>query len=129
MIFDKQLTFADRQHLLATGYSYDTIDLGEAKTLGDDNLNFVVTVNAESGTNTVTAELQTSSDNSTFAVAASVVRPTGAKSFGLPLGNLALKRYNRVRFVVGGSNDVTLTAGITAGVQEWKAVADSARIG
>ena len=129
MIIDKQLTFSDRQRLLATGYSTDTIDLGDKKPLGDDLLNLVVLVNDEVGATVFTAELQTRSDNATFTTAAALPRPAGQKSFGISLGNLALKRYARICFTLsGGAPDLTATAAIVAGVQDWRAVADSPRI-
>lgn len=130
MIFDKQLTASSKQQLLATGYSTDVIDLGQAHPAGLDDLNFAVVVSAESGTNpTLTAELQHSTDNSTFTVAASIVKPSGKKVFGFSLRDLKLNRYQRVRYALGGTSpDYTVTAGLLTGVQDWIATADSVRI-
>lgn len=130
MIFDKPLTFSDRQHLLATGYSTDSIDLAYSRPLGDDHLGFRVSVLAEAGTDpTLSVELQTSSDNSTFTTAVSLNKPAGKKFFGLPLANLALGRYVRLRYVLGGTSpEYTITSGFLIGEQADASHPDSPRI-
>lgn len=129
MIFDKQTTFCDDQRFLATGNSVDVIDLGKATTYADDSLSLVVCVTAEVGNTAFAAELETSSDNSSFTKVLGLTRPTGHNTFAAGLGGLRLQRYNRVRInISSGSPDVTVTAAIAAGFQQWHAPADSPRI-
>ncbi len=129
MILDQSLTMSNRQSLLATAYSIDTIDLGQAHPNGDDNLSLYIHVQAESGTNpTMTAELETSADNSTFTKVGSVTKIAGNREMAMRLLRLPFKRYLRVRYVLGGTSPAyTVTASLVTGVQAWTAVADSAR--
>lgn len=129
MILDQQLTMSNRQQLLATAYSVDVIDLGQARPNGYKELTLYAHVQAESGTNpTLTIELETSADNSTFTKVSSVTKIANDREMMMGLENLSLKRYLRLRHVVGGTSpSYTVTAGLVAGVQAWKAVADSVR--
>lgn len=130
MIFDRNLQMSNDQQLLATGYSTDTLDLGQTSPLGFDDLNFVTVISAESGiAPTISVELQHSTDNSTFTTVTTLSRPTGKKIFGFGLQNLRLNRYIRCRYVIGGTNpDFTVTTGFVAGVQDWAALPDSSKI-
>lgn len=128
MIHDKSLVMSDRQVILATAYSTDVIDLGQDRPNGYKELTLYAHVQAESGTSpTLTIELETSADNSTFVKAGSVTKIAGNREMMMGLENLALKRYLRLRHVVGGTSpSYTVTAGLVTGVQAWKAGADSA---
>ena len=107
----------------------EVIDLGKATTHADDALSLVVSVTAELGNTAFAVELETSSDNSSFTKVLGLTRPTGHNTFAAGLGGLRLQRYNRVRInISSGSPDVTVTAAIAAGFQQWHAPADSPRI-
>ncbi len=128
MILDQQLTMSNRQALVGTAYSIDTIDLGQERPNGYAELTLYCHIQGESGTNpTLTMELETSADNSTFTKIGSVTKRANERELALGLENLSVKRYNRLRFVLGGTSpSYNLTAGFVTGVQQWKAVADSA---
>ncbi len=129
MILDQALTMSNRQALLATDYSTDTIDLGQAYPIGTSSLSLYIHVNAEGGTTpTLLAELETSSENSTFTKAVGITKPTGKKAFGIPLRNLSIKRYLRLRYVLAGTSpSYTITASLVAGEQYNEALPDSPR--
>lgn len=128
MILDQQLTMSNRQQLLATAYSIDTIDIGQARPSGDDMLSLYAHIQAESGTNpTLTIELESSADNSTFTKVGSVVKSAGKREMAMRLERVPFNRYLRLRYVLGGTSPTyTVTAGLVTGVQDWTARADSA---
>jgi len=105
MFLDSTLTMSNRQALVATAYSIDTIDLGQDHPAGDDNLSLYIHVQAESGTNpTLTAELETSADNSTFTKVGGVTKIAGKREMAMKLQRVPFKRYLRVRYVLGGTS-------------------------
>ncbi len=129
MILDRALTMSDRQALVASSYSTDTVDLGQAYSNGNDALSLYIHVIAQGGTSpTLVVELETSSDNSTFTKVIGITKPTVKRELGCALKGLNLKRYNRVRHVLGGTSPTfTLTAGFVVGCQQWEALPDSPR--
>ena len=120
---------SDRQVLLATGYSTDVTDLGQERPTGYAELTLYAHVQSESGTSpSLTMELETSADNSTFTKIGSVTKRANDREMAMGLERLPIKRYNRLRFVLGGTSpSYQVTAGFVTGVQQWKAVADSSR--
>lgn len=135
MILDKELMFSDTQVVIATGYSTDQI--AQPPNAGyrlDQALQIIV--KAVSGTSpTLTVELESSADGSTgWEKAIGLVIPPGYKQDALDLDGLTLKRYLRLRYVVGGTSpSFTITAGLVPGggfsdARRIQDLADSPRI-
>lgn len=117
MIIDAQQQFSDKQAVTSTGYSTNSVEIPPGLTAGIDQAVQVV-VRSESGTNpTLTVELETSADDSTYTKLVGIKKPDGDKVFNIALGSISgLKKYLRLRYVVGGvSPAYNLTAMLVAG--------------
>lgn len=132
MILDDTNLFSDSQVVTTTAASEDYIDLGATGTptggaaaltrdIGGGHMGeFVLVIEAQSGTSpTLTVALQVD-DNASFTSATEVLQftPTvtaGNKmSFKLPEG--INERYVRLNYTVGGTSpSITISAGITMG--------------
>lgn len=126
MILDKPLTFSSRQALIANAYSTDSPDLNGVQL---DGLVLHIAIQSESGASpTLAVELETSSDGDTYSKVFGITKPVGAKEFGCGMHNLRLKRYVRLRYVLGGSAPAfTVTTGLVSGSQLNQAYPDSPR--
>jgi hypothetical protein len=126
MILDKALTFSDRQALAANTYSTDSLDIGGVQV---DGLVLHLALQSESGTSpTLDVELETSSDGNTYSMVFGLKKPAGAMEFGSGLHGVRLKRYVRLRYVLGGSIPAfVVTAALVTGSQLNRAYPDSPR--
>ena len=129
MILDQNLTMSNRQALVGTDYSTNTIDLGQAYPQGSDTLFLYVHVISSAGTlPTLSVELETSNDNSTFIKVFDIKKPENMNAFSIGLKGQPIKRYVRLRHVLGGgSPSFNLTAGLVVGQQMNEAYPDSPR--
>lgn len=117
MFIDAEQQFSNKQAVTSTGYSTDTIEIPPGLTAGIDQAVQIV-VRSESGTApTLTVELETSADNSTFTKLVGVAKPEGDKMFKIALESISgLKKYLRLRYVLGGvSPAYNITAMLVAG--------------
>ncbi len=117
MYIDAEQQFSDKQAVLVTAYSTNTVEIPPGLTAGVDQAVQVV-VRSESGsTPTLEVELETSADNSTFTKLVGVKHKAGSKFINIPLESASgLKKFLRLRYVVGGvSPAYNLTAMLVAG--------------
>lgn len=117
MMIDAEQQFSDKQALTATGYSTNTVEIPPGLTAGIDQAVQVI-VRSESGTNpTLTVELETSADDSTYTKLVGIKKPAGDKLLNIALGSISgLKKFLRLRYVVGGvSPAYNITSMLVAG--------------
>lgn len=116
MIIDKSLMFSDKQAVSVTGYSTDTLEIPPGLNAGVD-MAVQVVVRSESGTNpTLDVELEASADNLAFTKVAGVRKPAGEDVFSIPLSQISgLKKYLRLRYVLGGTSTYNITAMLLEG--------------
>lgn len=117
MIIDKDLMFSDKQDVVATGYSTDTLEITPGLYAGID-MAVQVIVRSESGTNpTLNVELETSADKSTFTKLLGTKKPAGEDVFNNGLHGISgLKKYLRLRYVLGGTSpEYNITAMLMEG--------------
>lgn len=133
MYIDAEQQFSDKQAVTSTGYSTNSVEIPPGLTAGIDQAVQVV-VRSESGTNpTLTVELETSADDSTYTKVVGMPKPAGDKVFNIALDNISgLKKFLRLRYVVGGTSPAyNITSMLVAGdgfsSKGVQHVADSAR--
>ena len=117
MFIDAQQQFSDKQAVTSTGYSTNSVEIPPGLTAGIDQAVQVI-VRSESGTNpTLTVELETSADDSTYTKLVGIKKPDGDKVFNIALGSISgLKKFLRLRCVVGGvSPAYNITSMLVAG--------------
>ena len=117
MFIDAQQQFSDKQAVTSTGYSTNSVEIPPGLNAGIDMAAQII-VRSESGTNpTLTVELETSADDSTYTKVVGVPKPAGDKVFNIALGKISgLKKYLRLRYVVGGvSPAYNITSMLVAG--------------
>ncbi|MDP2883254.1 MAG: hypothetical protein Q8N89_16945 [Azonexus sp.] len=117
MFIDAQQQFSDKQAVTSTGYSTNSVEIPPGLTAGIDQAVQVI-VRSESGTNpTLTVELETSADDSTYTKLVGIKKPEGDKVFNIALGSISgLKKFLRLRYVVGGvSPAYNITSMLVAG--------------
>lgn len=117
MFIDAQQQFSDKQAVTSTGYSSNSVEIPPGLTAGIDQAVQVI-VRSESGTNpTLTVELETSADDSTYTKLVGIKKPDGDKVFNIALGSISgLKKFLRLRYVVGGvSPAYNITSMLVAG--------------
>ncbi len=117
MFIDAQQQFSDKQAVTSTGYSTNSVEIPPGLTAGIDQAVQVI-VRSESGTNpTLTVELETSADDSTYTKVVGIKKPDGDKVFNIALGSISgLKKLLRLRYVVGGvSPAYNITSMLVAG--------------
>lgn len=117
MIFDAEEQFSDKQAVTSTGYSTNSVEIPPGLTAGMDQAVQII-VRSESGTDpTLTVELETSADDSTYTKLLGVPKPAGDKIFNIALGKISgLKKFLRLRYVVGGvSPAYNITSMLVAG--------------
>lgn len=129
MILDNELTFSNAQAVTATAASTNVVDLGVDRDIGiGEPVYLAVQVGtAFAGLTSLTVELQTSDDNSTW----SALYNSGA----IPVANLTAgaqpvrvvvpsrtKRYLRVNYTVAGTGTAgTVTASLLLGPDGYRA--------
>lgn len=103
MIIDGELVFSNLQAVTATDYSTNTVEVIPDSRIGLD-MAVQVSIISESGTGqTLSVELETSSNGTTFTKLLGTARPEGSRLFSLVLdGVTGIKKYLRLRYVVGG---------------------------
>lgn len=117
MFIDAQQQFSDKQAVTSTGYSTNSVEIPPGLNAGIDMAAQII-VRSESGTNpTLTVELETSADDSTYTKLVSIKKPEGDKVFNIALGSISgLKKFLRLRYVVGGvSPAYNITSMLVAG--------------
>jgi len=117
MFIDAQQQFSDKQAVTSTGYSTNSVEIPPGLNAGIDMAAQII-VRSESGTNpTLTVELETSADDSTYTKLVGVPKPTGDKVFKIALNSISgLKKFLRLRYVVGGvSPAYNITSMLVAG--------------
>lgn len=117
MFIDAQQQFSDKQAVTSTGYSTNSVEIPPGLTAGIDQAVQVI-VRSESGTSpTLTVELETSADDSTYTKLVGIKKPDGDKVFNIALGSISgLKKFLRLRYVVGGvSPAYNITSMLVAG--------------
>lgn len=117
MFIDAQQQFSDKQAVTSTGYSTNSVEIPPGLTAGIDQAVQII-VRSESGTNpTLTVELETSADDSTYTKLVGIKKPDGDKVFNIALGKISgLKKFLRLRYVVGGvSPAYNITSMLVAG--------------
>lgn len=117
MFIDAQQQFSDKQAVTSTGYSTNSVEIPPGLTAGIDQAVQII-VRSESGTNpTLTVELETSADDSTYTKLVGIKKPDGDKVFNIALGSISgLKKFLRLRYVVGGvSPAYNITSMLVAG--------------
>lgn len=123
MILDHELTFSDRQQLIANGTSTNTIAAPQAAPAGE-SLALHVTVIEESDTvleiddtaPSLAVTLQDSADGVTFADVVTVNKPAARRVFGLSLEGLPLRKFLRLGYTLGGDAPAyTITAALVLG--------------
>ena len=118
MFIDAQQQFSDKQAVTSTGYSTNSVEIPPGLNAGIDMAAQII-VRSESGTNpTLTVELETSADDSTYTKLVGIKKPAGDKLLNIALGSIAgLKKFLRLRYVVGGvSPAYNITSMLVAGV-------------
>jgi hypothetical protein len=130
MYLDKANMFSDKQDVVASGYSTDTVEIPRAAPGSTLEIALHVAVRSEAGTNpTLVVELETSDDNSTFTKVVGLSKTAGQRVVGCSLHNMKLSRYLRIRYVLGGSSPAyNITAALVLGEQANRAYPDSPRI-
>lgn len=133
MLIDAQQQFSDKQAVTGTSYSTNSVEIAPGLTAGIDQAVQVV-VRSESGTNpTLTVELETSADDSTYSKVVGVPKQAGDKMLNIALYKISgLKKFLRLRYVVGGvSPAYNITSMLVAGngfdSKGIQHIADSAR--
>ena len=98
MFIDAQQQFSDKQAVTSTGYSTNSVEIPPGLTAGIDQAVQVI-VRSESGTNpTLTVELETSADDSTYTKLVGIKKPEGDKVFNIALGSISgLKKFLRLQ--------------------------------
>ncbi|CCJ49569.1 hypothetical protein [Bordetella parapertussis] len=117
MFIDAQQQFSDKQAVTSTGYATNSVEIPPGLNAGIDMAAQII-VRSESGTNpTLTVELETSSDDSTYTKLVGVKKPAGDKLLNIALGSISgLKKFLRLRYVVGGvSPAYNITSMLVAG--------------
>ena len=117
MFIDAQQQFSDKQAVTSTGYSSNSVEIPPGLNAGIDMAAQII-VRSESGTNpTLTVELETSADDSTYTKLVGIKKPDGDKVFNIALGSISgLKKFLRLRYVVGGvSPAYNITSMLVAG--------------
>jgi len=117
MFIDAQQQFSDKQAVTSTGYSTNSVEIPPGLTARIDQAVQVI-VRSESGTSpTLTVELETSADDSTYTKVVGIKKPDGDKVFNIALGKISgLKKFLRLRYVVGGvSPAYNITSMLVAG--------------
>ncbi|WP_374342372.1 hypothetical protein [Azonexus sp.] len=117
MFIDAHQQFSDKQAVTSTGYSTNSVEIPPGLTAGIDQAVQVI-VRSESGTSpTLTVELETSADDSTYTKLVGIKKPEGDKVFNIALGSISgLKKFLRLRYVVGGvSPAYNITSMLVAG--------------
>lgn len=129
MILDSQMMMSDKQALVVNTQSTNVIEIPRIAPGHNLDMQLVVRVHSQSGTNpTLQAMLETSSDGTTFTPVLSLVKPAGKNMFGAGLEGQRLNRYLRMSYTLGGISPLfNVSAMLAAGVDDWKAYADSAR--
>ena len=117
MFIDAQQQFSDKQAVTSTGYSTNSVEIPPGLNAGIDMAAQII-VRSESGTNpTLTVELETSADDSTYTKVVGIKKPDGDKVFNIALGSISgLNKFLRLRYVVGGvSPAYNITSMLVAG--------------
>ena len=117
MFIDAQQQFSDKQAVTSTGYSTNSVEIPPGLNAGIDMAAQII-VRSESGTNpTLTVELETSADDSTYTKLVGIKKPDGDKVFNIALGSISgLNKFLRLRYVVGGvSPAYNITSMLVAG--------------
>ncbi|MFP5401293.1 MAG: hypothetical protein ACLGH1_05020 [Gammaproteobacteria bacterium] len=117
MFIDAQQQFSDKQAVTSTGYSTNSVEIPPGLNAGIDMAAQII-VRSESGTNpTLTVELETSADDSTYTKLVGIKKPEGDKVFNIALGKISgLKKFLRLCYVVGGvSPAYNITSMLVAG--------------
>ncbi len=117
MYIDAEQQFSDKQNVTATGYSTNNVEIPPSLNSAGLDQAVQVVVRSESGTNpTLTVELETSVDDSTYTKLLGVKHKPGNKFVNIPLKSFpGLKKFLRLRYVVGGTNPAyNLTAMLVA---------------
>lgn len=117
MFIDAQQQFSDKQAVTSTGYSTNSVEIPPGLTAGIDQAVQII-VRSESGTNpTLTVELETSADDSTYTKLVGIKKPDGDKVFNIALGSISgLKKFLRLRYVLGGDSPAyNITSMLIAG--------------
>lgn len=117
MFIDAEQQFSDKQAVSSTGYSTNSVEIPPGLNAGIDMAAQII-VRSESGTNpTLTVELETSADDSTYTKLVGIKKPEGDKVFNIALGSISgLKKFLRLRYVVGGvSPAYNITSMLVAG--------------
>lgn len=117
MFIDAEQQFSDKQAVSSTGYSTNSVEIPPSLNAGIDMAAQII-VRSESGTNpTLTVELETSADDSTYIKLVGIKKPEGDKVFNIALGSISgLKKFLRLRYVVGGvSPAYNITSMLVAG--------------
>lgn len=117
MFIDAQQQFSDKQAVTSTGYSTNSVEIPPGLNAAIDMAAQII-VRSESGTNpTLTVELETSADDSTYTKLVGIKKPDGDKVFNIALGKISgLKKFLRLRYVVGGvSPAYNITSMLVAG--------------
>lgn len=133
MFIDAEQQFSDKQAVTSTGYSTNSVEIPPGLNAGIDMAAQII-VRSESGTNpTLTVELETSADDSTYTKLVGIKKPEGDKVFNIALDSVSgLKKFLRLRYVVGGvSPAYNITSMLVAGggfnSKGVQHIADSAR--
>lgn len=133
MYIDAEQQFSDKQAVTSTGYSTNSVEIPPGLTAGIDQAVQIV-VRSESGTApTLTVELETSADDSTYTKLLGINKPAGDKVFNIALGKISgLNKFLRLRYVVGGGSPAyNITSMLVAGdgfsSKGIQHIADSAR--
>ena len=133
MFIDAQQQFSDKQAVTSTGYSANSVEIPPGLNAGIDMAAQII-VRSESGTNpTLTVELETSADDSTYTKLVGIKKLDGDKVFNIALDSVSgLKKFLRLRYVVGGvSPAYNITSMLVAGggfsSKGVQHIADSAR--
>lgn len=117
MFIDAEQQFSDKQAVSASGYSTNSVEIPPGLNAGID-MAVQIIVRSESGTDpTLTVELETSADDSTYSKVVGIEKPAGDKVFNLALEKTSgLKKFLRLRYVVGGDSPAyNITSMLVAG--------------
>jgi hypothetical protein len=129
VILDSQMMMSDKQALVANTQSTNVIEIPRIAPGHNLDMQLVVRVHSESGTNpTLQAALETSSDGTTFTPVLTLVKPAGKNKIGASLEGQRLNRYLRMSYTLGGSSPLyNVSAMLASGIDDWKPFNDSAR--